>query len=193
MAKETLLKKEFKKKDVTRIRNLIKKDYISNTKTQTGYSKPYVDRKEGEVWEEDGKRWKVTNGIKVHQPKTSKIRSRILTPLKCPKCGGPMQHPLAKKMYKIHGFCFDPCTVEYEKNLREAGLYSSYEKNLMKGNIKRFLKDIEEWYQDQINSNIEYVTEDGAIEDWKVDKKKKCEQMKKNIQTYTDQVKKHLD
>ena len=33
------LKKEFKKADVERMRNLIKKDYTAGTKSQTGYKK----------------------------------------------------------------------------------------------------------------------------------------------------------
>ena len=61
---------------------------------------------------------------------------------KCPKCGGPMKHWLAQKMYKIHGFCFDPCTVQYEADLRDAGLYEQYEKSMIRGGLKAFLQDL---------------------------------------------------
>ena len=36
MSKETLLKKEFKKSDVQRVRNIVNKDFTSGVKVQTG-------------------------------------------------------------------------------------------------------------------------------------------------------------
>jgi ssDNA-binding Zn-finger/Zn-ribbon topoisomerase 1 len=72
----------------------------------------------------DYKEWNKQNITKLDAAKKA-----LQMPLKCPKCGGPMKHHLAQKMYKIHGFCFDPCTVEYEAELRKAGLYESM-KNL---------------------------------------------------------------
>ena len=57
--KENLLKKEFKYKDVQRARNLIKKDYHAKTVESVGYQKAFKDRKEGDVWEEDGKTWTI--------------------------------------------------------------------------------------------------------------------------------------
>ena len=32
--------------------------------TQIGYTKEYVEHKEGDVWEENGKQWTIKNGIK---------------------------------------------------------------------------------------------------------------------------------
>ena len=37
MSNESLLKKEFKKSDVQRVRNLVNKDFTSKTKQQAGY------------------------------------------------------------------------------------------------------------------------------------------------------------
>ncbi len=39
MAKDSLLKKEFKQSDVQRVRNLVNKDFTSKTKIQSGYAK----------------------------------------------------------------------------------------------------------------------------------------------------------
>ena len=51
MNKDSVLKKEFKKEDVARVRNLVNKDYTSATKQQLGYSKTQKRYKEGDVWE----------------------------------------------------------------------------------------------------------------------------------------------
>ena len=69
-------------------------------------------------------------------------------------------------MYKIHGFCFDPCTVMMEADLKKAGLYEQYEKRMMSGNIKAFANDIENWVLESINADNTIVTEDGTVEDW---------------------------
>ena len=64
MAQENMLKKEFKHSDVERLRNLVKKDYTAKTKLQTGYQKKLNKYKEGDIWEESGKKWTIKNGIK---------------------------------------------------------------------------------------------------------------------------------
>ena len=58
---ESKLQREFKGRDVQRMRNIITKDYNAKTTTQVGYSKAYIDRKEGDVWEEYGKKWILKN------------------------------------------------------------------------------------------------------------------------------------
>ena len=41
------------------MRNIITKDYSAKTSTQIGYTKEYVEHKEGDVWEENGKQWTI--------------------------------------------------------------------------------------------------------------------------------------
>ena len=135
MSKESLLKKEFKESDLQRARNLVNKDFTSKTKSQTGYQKTYNFYEEGDIWEENGKTWTIKNGLKQNITKLDSAKKAARIPLSCPKCGGPLRHRLAKKMYNIHGFCFDPCTVEYEASLRKAGLYEQYEKRMMQNNM----------------------------------------------------------
>ena len=48
-----MLKKEFKKKDVNRARNLIMGKTNDSTNTQIGYSKKTDNYKEGDVWTEN--------------------------------------------------------------------------------------------------------------------------------------------
>ena len=49
---ESMLQKDFKSKDVRRMRNIISKNYTDKVSTQTGYTKSYTQHEEGEVWEE---------------------------------------------------------------------------------------------------------------------------------------------
>jgi len=191
MSNDTLLKKEFKQSDVQRVRNIVNKDFTSKTKSQIGYDKSHRKHKEGEVWEESGKTWTIKNGIKQNITKLHNVKKSIRVPLRCPKCGGTMQHHLAKKMYKIHGFCFDPCTVEYEASLRAAGLYEQYEKRMIQGNMKQFISDIQQWAETHINISSDFVTEDGDIENWKGNKKHKTKILD-NIKQYTDRLTEHI-
>ena len=46
---DNVLKKEFKRSDVERVRNLVKKDFTSKTKSQTGYKKSSKRYKEGDT------------------------------------------------------------------------------------------------------------------------------------------------
>lgn len=192
MNKETLLKKEFKQSDIQRVRNIVNKDVTSTTKQQVGYKKVTKQHKEGDVWEEAGKKWTIKNGIKQNITKLHNIKKAVRLPLRCPNCGGPMQHHLAKKMYKIHGFCFDPCTVEYEASLRKAGLYQQYENRMMQGNMQQFIKDIEQWAQSHIEMSSNFVTEDGDIESWKGNSKHKQEILN-NIKQYTNKLAEHIN
>ena len=47
-----MLKKEFKRKDINRARNLIMGKSDASTGTQIGYNKKVKDYKEGDVWTE---------------------------------------------------------------------------------------------------------------------------------------------
>jgi len=190
---ESLLKKEFKSKDVNRARNLITKDFSGKTVDGTGYEKAYIAYKEGDIWEESGRTWTIKNGLKQNITKLDAAKKALQIPLKCPKCGGPMKHHLAQKMYKIHGFCFDPCTVEYEAELRRVGLYESYEKSMIQGSLKAFMKDVEEFVLDSINSTDTFVTEQGDIEDWNNNTAQRNKQLTEGLQDFLQHVKKHLE
>jgi len=193
MAKESLLKKEFSSRDVNRARNLVKKDFSAKTVDGVGYSKAQVAYKEGDIWEENGRTWTIKNGLRQNITKLDLAKKALQIPLACPKCGGPMKHHLAQKMYKIHGFCFDPCTVEYEAELRKAGLYESYERNMMQGSIKAFAKDVEEWVLESLQSVDTFVTEQGDVEDWNSSNSQFKQQINTNLQEYLKHLKSHID
>jgi len=189
---DSYLKKEFKESDVQRVRNIVNKDYTAKTKSQTGYQKAYKSRKEGDIWEESDKTWTIKNGIRQNITKLDAAKKAARVPLACPKCNGSMKHHLAKKMYNIHGFCFE-CTVQYEADLRKAGLYKQYEKNLLQGSMKAFAKDLTSWVSEYVNYESSYVTEHGDIEDWNNNKKAQNEKVLKNLEEYLLILNKHLE
>ena len=103
MSNESLLKKEFKERDVQRLRNLVSKNYTDKTVTQVGYTKAQTDYKEGDVWEENGKTWTIKNGIKMTITKLDLVKSTLQMPLTCPECKRAMNKGRSDKhMYGIH-------------------------------------------------------------------------------------------
>lgn len=188
--KDSLLKKEFKQKDVQRARNLITKQYSDKTTVGVGYEKKETKHKEGEVWEEDGKKWTIKNGIKRTVSKYKDVKEGVKIPFTCPKCNGSMQHHLAKKMYKIHGFCFN-CTIEYESHLRKIGKYKEYEKAMMTGNMGKFVKDLSDYVLETLDAKEEHVTEIGDNENWGSTGTKYKEVVKNKLKEYLEEVKKH--
>ena len=189
---ESLLKKEFKSKDVNRARNLVNKDFSAKTVDGVGYSKAQVAYKEGDIWEESGRTWTIKNGLKQNITKLDSAKKALQIPLACPKCKGTMNYHLSQKMYKIHKMCFD-CVIDYEAELRKAGLYESYEKNMMQGSLKAFARDVEQWVLESLETTNSFVTEQGDLEDWNGNDSNFKEQMTTNLQEYLKHLKSHID
>tara|TARA_Y100001972_G_scaffold34235_1_gene42480 strand:+ start:1306 stop:1881 length:576 start_codon:yes stop_codon:yes gene_type:complete len=179
------LKKEFKKSDVKRMRNILTKNYTGGTKQQAGYKKSKVDYKEGDIWEESGRKWTIKDGIKQNITKFDSIKEAVKIPLACPKCKKGMSYFLSKETYKKSKMCFD-CYINYISELRKNGLYEQYIRAAEKGNAKYFIQAFEDQIK-EVENYIEgsYVTEAGDIEDWKgnleLHKKKITDELKEYI------------
>lgn len=186
------LKKEFNSRAVNRARNIISKDFGKRTMVGTGYEKKKEKHSEGDIWEEDGRAWTIKNGVKQNITRLDSAKKAAQVPLTCPKCSGPMKHHLSRKMYKLHGFCFD-CTIEMEADLRNAGLFEQYEKQMMQGNMQAWVAGLEQWVDDQINESTTFITEDGTIEDWNHNKAKQKAEVMKNVNDYLKHLKKHME
>lgn len=189
-----MLQREFKGKDVQRMRNIITKDYTAKTTTQIGYSKAQVDHKEGDIWDESGKQWTIKNGIKQTVTRFDKLKQTLNLPLTCPKCSGAMKNNhLNKKMWSIHKMCFD-CVIDMETKLKHKGKYEEYSRNLIKGGVKVHIKDLEDALLELVldESNEGFVTEAGDIEKWAgkgIDKQKIAQDLQEYIQKLKDHVK----
>ena len=189
---ESQLKKEFDSKAVNRVRNLVNKDFTKRTTVVTCYQNKREKHSEGDIWEQDGRTWTIKNGVRQNITKLDKAKKAYQIPLVCPKCEGSMKHHLAKKMYKIHGFCFD-CTIDMEADLRRAGLYEKYEKTMMQGNMQAWASGLEQWVQDQVTETMTYVTEEGDVEDWKGGDTKRKNDLVQGMNEYLKHLKEHLE
>ena len=190
-----MLKKEFKRKDVNRARNLITGKVNAATGTQIGYNKKQVEHKEGDVWTENKKTWTIKNGIKQTVSKLDSIKKEVFMPLCCPNCGKVMKGQLDKPNYRIHKKCHD-CVVEFEHKLRIKGTYNEYIKHLKIRNSLDIVDEMESYLLDAINtSNSGHVSEDGVIERWigGVDKVELTKQVKEASDTRRKHLKKELN
>ena len=190
-----MLNKEFKRKDVERMRNLIKGKTGESAELQVGYRAKKEDHKEGDIWEEGGKKWTIKNGIKQTVSKLDKIKKEVFTPLCCPNCGKVMKHHLDISNYKIHKKCHD-CVIEFEHKLKIKGKYDSYIKNLKAKNSLDIVDEIESYLLDAINtSNSGFVSEDGVIERWVggVNKTELTKQVKEATKKRREHIEKKLN
>jgi hypothetical protein len=165
---DSLLKKQFKEKDVQRLRNLVQGKYGEKNGTNVGYNKKQEFYKEGDVWQADGRTWTIKQGIKQNITKLDKARKAHIMPLCCPNCGGVMNHKHDKKFYDLHGQCYN-CVIELENKIKIAGddLWEKYTNRIMNADIDGFIKDYTNYVYDQMSiSNNSYVTEAGDVEKW---------------------------
>ncbi len=165
--KETQLQKSFKETDISRIRNIIEGRYGEKTKTQVGFTQNKQEHKEGDIWQENEKTWTIKNGLKQTVTKLDSIKELTRFPLKCPCCSKAMKpNTYNKKMYSIHGKCFD-CVLEMETKLKIEGKFEEYEKNLLNQNRTSHLDEFDNTLDEYSKSiNEQFITEDGTIEKW---------------------------
>ena len=189
-----MLKKEFKRKDVERARNLLTGKSGASSETQVGYEKKRVDYKEGDVWVENKKTWTIKDGIKQTISKMDAIKKEIFMPLCCPKCSKVMKKRLDKPNYKIHKMCFD-CVIDFEHKLRIEGKYEDYIKTLKLKNRLTEIDETENMFLELANqSNEGYISEHGELERWKggVDVSKMSAEISEAAQQGREAVKKEL-
>lgn len=163
---ENVLKKEFGKKDVTRLRNLMTGKHNNKNGQSVGYNKKQSFHKEGDIWEEDGRKWTIKDGIKQNVTKMDRAKKAYLKPLMCPKCNKIMNKGADPGYYNQFGHCFH-CFKVFESRLKHDGLWDEFEKRVINGNVDAFIK----WYRDMVKeslnaSNAGFVSEAGDIENW---------------------------
>lgn len=190
---DNMLKREFRERDVQRMRNIITKNYTAKTVTQVGYSKAQIDHKEGDIWEENGKKWTIKDGIKQTVTRFDKLKQTLNLPLTCPKCNKAMRNnKLNKKMWPIHKMCFN-CVVTMETELKRTGQYETYVRNLTTRGVKTYIKELEDVLLELAleDNNEEFITEQGDIEKWAgkgIDKQKLTQEIQEYIQKLKDHV-----
>jgi len=185
LPKDSTLKKEFKKSDVQRMRNIITGKTGDRTQILGGWENKIEERKEGDTWEEDGKKWTIKNGIKQSITKLDKFKHLVSLPLTCPSCKKSMKaDELNKKMYSLHKVCLN-CVVDMEAKLKIEGKYEQYEKNILNMNKNASLEEFEQALDSWLEEKDTFVTEQGDIESWQGgDKTQIYKQLKEKIQEF---------
>jgi len=178
--KDNVLKKEFSKKDVQRARNLVTGNTNARTTEGIGYTKKHEHYVEGDVWEENGRKWTIKNGLKQNITKMDKFKKMGTIPLFCPECNTLMKKHLDKKVFPAYQKCFD-CIVDYEAKLAKQGKSEEYFKELQHQHIQSAIDGYKSFMESTIKeSNANYVTEAGDVENWRGGKSK--EQLEQELQ-----------
>ena len=191
MSQDNVLKKEFAKKDVERLRNLMQGKYGDKTQTSVGYTKKYESHKEGDIWEENDRKWTIKNGIKQNITKLDTAKKAHMMPLLCPNCKKVMKNRNDNTYYKVHKTCFR-CVVLKEDKLKREGKWDEYHNGIINNEIDNKIKDFKLWIQDKVEeSNSGHVSEDGDVERWvgKINKDKVDDNIK-DVVEYLESLKK---
>ena len=163
---ENNLKKEFKPRDVQRMRNIITGKTGDRTQLQSGWEKHSGRHEEGDVWEESGKTWTIKNGIKQTVTKLDEVKKMVLMPLTCPNCGKVMKVDVYnKKMWAIHQKCFD-CVIKMEDEIKRLGKWKEYEAGIINKNRNAMLDDLELALDSWVDDKDTFVSESGEVEKW---------------------------
>jgi hypothetical protein len=189
MKNNSVLKKEFKQRDVERLRNLVKGKYGERTTMGTGYTKAKEFHNEGDVWEEDGRQWTIKNGIKQNITKLDSAKQGVVLPLFCPSCSKSMKPHLDKQWFIINGHCYN-CQVDYEFQLHKEGKFEEMQQQAVNDHVDGITKDFEIWFNEMINTKDQFVTETGDIEKWDGSGKEQLLRQKEEALEYLKSLKK---
>ena len=190
MSKENVLKKEFQKRDVERLRNLMTGKYGDKTRSSVGFSKKQEFYKEGDIWEADGRTWTIKDGIRQNITKLDKAKKAHVMPLLCPKCKKVMKNRNDKPFYNIHKMCFN-CVIDFEHELRKEGKWDEYQRKVKNNEIDNHIKEYKLFVQEKLReSNEAHFSEAGEVERWvgKIDEDKVNEATQEVID-YLEKVK----
>jgi len=165
--KDNVLKKEFSKRDVHRARNLVTGNTNARTTEGIGYTKKHEHHVEGDIWEENGRKWTIKNGLKQNITKMDRFKKMGKLPLFCPECGTLMKKHLDTKVFPAYQKCFD-CVVDYEAQLQKEGKSEEYFRGLRNQHIDSTIEEYKFFMEASLNeSNKSFITERGDVEDWR--------------------------
>lgn len=164
--KDNILKKEFGKKDVQRLRNVLGGKAGERSTEGIGYTKTNTFREEGDIWTESGRQWTIKDGLKQNITKLDKAKTSGM-PMFCPTCKKVMNKRTDNDFWATYRRCFN-CQIDFEHELKVTGLWDEWQKSIVNEGIDSFSKNYKQWAEDMLNStNDGFVTEAGDVENWK--------------------------
>ena len=182
MEKISGVNKEFDKRTIRRMRNLTSGNQKARTIDGTGYKKKIEERKEGDIWEENSRKWTIKDGIKQNITKLDSAKQAFNMPLFCPSCRKKTSY-IDKPYWVTKRMCLD-CTINFEADLKKKGLYDNYLKSSKNNNIDSVITDFKDWYEAMlVDTDDSFITEAGDIEKWSstLDKKRITNSLKETI------------
>jgi len=187
---DNILKKEFNKKDVERLRNLVKGKGSERTGQGVGYTKKQEFHEEGDVWKEDGRTWTIKDGVKQNITKLDKFK-KAAVPLFCPTCNHVMNRQLDPHYYRAYGACID-CIAKKQTKLKLEGKWQDHKIEVHNKEIDKTIEEYKAFMKEKMNeSNSGFVTESGEVEKWVggVNKERAEKALKEGIE-YLESMKK---
>jgi hypothetical protein len=163
---DNVLKKEFQKRDVERLRNLVKGKYGEKSTIGIGYNGEEIgDHKEGDTWEEKGRTWTIRDGIRENITKLDKFK-KAAVPLFCPKCKQVMDKQLDSHYFKAYNECLD-CRAVTETQMKIRGEWQTYTDQTFNAEIDQQIYEYKSYFEDLLSvSNQNYVSENGEVQKW---------------------------
>lgn len=163
---DNVLKKQFQKRDVERLRNLVKGKYGDKTTIGIGYNGEHQeDHIEGDIWEQNGKTWTIKDGLKENVTKLDKFKLAAV-PLFCPGCKQVMDKQLDPFYFKAYGECLD-CRTTFETTLKIEGKWENYINEIHNNEIDQKIIEYKDYFTSLITTGKEgYVSENGEIQKW---------------------------
>ncbi len=166
MSQDNVLKKEFSKKDVQRVRNVMSGKADERTTGGVGYTKQQIHRQEGDIWEESGRQWTIKDGLKQNITRLDKAKEALM-PMFCPSCDKIMKAHLDDPVYKFFRRGFN-CQSKFEMDLRLEGLFDDWKKELDNSSLDRMIEGVEQYLEEALTeSNQGFVSEAGEVQNWK--------------------------
>jgi len=180
---DNILKKEFNKKDVERLRNLVKGKSGKRTSQGIGYTKKQQFYKVGDTWKENCRTWTIKDGINHNITRLDKFK-KAAVPLFCPSCKNIMNKQLDPHYFKAYGACLD-CTKVKETKIKNMGEWDDHKKEIGNKEVDNMIKEYTQFMKMKMEeSNDGFVTEAGEIEKWKggIDKERAEEALREGIE-----------
>ena len=165
MSKDSVLKKDFQKRDVERLRNLVQGKYGEKTRSSVGFTNKQEFYNEGDIWESDGRTWTIKDGIKQNITKLDKAKKEHNMPLFCPNCGKLMKR-VDKPYYNVYRYCLG-CHAKAEDKLKAEGKYEEHYAKINNKILDSRIEEFKQYVQEQLSeSNDSFVSENGEVENW---------------------------
>ena len=163
---DSVLKKQFQKKDVERLRNLVAGKHGNRTTMGIGYNgEIQEEHKEGDIWTFQGRTWTIKDGIKENVTKLDKFK-KVAVPLFCPNCKQVMDKQLDPFYFKAYGECVD-CRSTTETQMKLNGTWEDYTNKMFNDEIDHQIQEHKSYFESVLSDGNEgYVSENGEVQKW---------------------------